>query len=551
MVSFARTFFVLLAFFLAASVGAAAKVPFQIFAPRNDKFADAYDLTASTRLTLGRLVDASRELGEPRTTTGSIGRTVWYRYKSTLNGRAVVAITTGPYPAAPLQVAVYKGSRVTGLTPVGSSTMTGRGTSTAAGVTFETRAGEVFAIQVDTATQTGFPFEGRFEIGVDQFGAGGGLALFTDRPLIVTELPLGSGTLASSGRVLAANATTGTVALSGSVPKVTPAFALNMPTKSLPPGRAATISIVDNTSRDLPSLKTYSSRLTVTAKDTATASEVGTASLPVYALRLDTVDTGRKSLLVRYEHNFQGVLDSRPFTSKVFILNRGTETVTGCRFTIDHSPTLGTLSWSSLDAGADASLPNAPFDMAPGQQRSFRVVAAGSSTPPDTTPGALFMRCGNTAVQYSSDALSDMGYASHFGLVTNLAISTDADDDFKRVVMADKSDRRIVMAFKNTGEYSGDFDISYVDDVTVTDFEVIERANVTGICPSNAAGSCLTPFSIDTSMTMNLAPGETGYLAMKVRRRAVREPGFVIIRTKTFAEGSTGTGIGGFQAGPK
>lgn len=80
---------------------------------------------------------------------------------------------------------------------------------------------------------------------------------------------------------------------------------------------------------------------------------------------------------------------------------------------------------------------------------------------------------------------------------------------------------------------------------------MIERANVTGICPSNAAGSCLTPFSIDTSMTMNLAPGETGYLAMKVRRRAVREPGFVIIRTKTFAEGSTGTGIGGFQAGPK
>ncbi len=135
--------------------------------------------------------------------TKSIGRTVWYRYKSTSNGWAVAAVTTGRYEPAPLQVAVYQGTTFAALKHLGSGTATGTTAANAsAAVVFPVTAGVTYSVQVDSAPQSGFPFKGRFLIGLDLLGTGGRLALFTDRPLVLPEASFGGGPFA---RVLAVN----------------------------------------------------------------------------------------------------------------------------------------------------------------------------------------------------------------------------------------------------------------------------------------------------------------------------------------------------------
>ncbi len=255
-------------------------------------------------------------------------------------------------------------------------------------------------------------------------------------------------------------------------------------------------------------------------------------------------ETGTPEILARYETNLQGMLEPSRVTSKVFLRNFSTAKAYGCRFDFDNSGMLSVLSYAEFSrTGTNAALPNAPFDLAPGQERGLRVTTAGGSIPFATTAGEVQLRCANQNTSISTDALSAMNVRGQVGLLTNLAITTAGTDDYKRLKVAPNTVRRVVVALKNTGEYSGDFTVSYTDDASFD-----RLADVTSVCVSNETGTCLGPSITETSFSINSAPGETTYLAMKVARGATVAPGIVALRTEAFTpEGRLDTGSGGFE----
>lgn len=522
---------------------AAAKKRTQLFAPRNDLFANAYTLSASRKLSIGRILDASRELGEPKVASDSIGRTVWYRYKSTLNGRAVVAITTGRMPMGPLQVAVYKGSKLATLSRVGTAAMAGTTTSTAAAVAFDTTAGDVFTIQVDSAPQTPFFHATSFQIGVDQFGPAGGLSVFDDQPHFLNEGIFGPSPF--TAKLLAVNAYPRKVKFKAE-PFARKAYAISATATSLAAGKTAWVELQDDPDFSLPSAGVFSGTIKVTARDVSTNAVLSSVSRPVHLFRQDFGETGSPEILLRYEHALQGVLDTQPFQSKAFVRNTSLTKAFGCRFTINASTSVRSLTYSELTTRGVVAI-DEPFDMEPGQERVFSIKAAATTTPPSENTGKVDFTCGNINARISDGPLSRMAYGGQLGLLASLLISTTSDDDYKRIAMKPSSRKTVVMALRNNGEYSGDFAVSY------TDIDFNQDADVTSVCVSSSTGRCLeSPITGTTGLTMNIAPGETAYLAMKVARGAGESNGSVILSTRSLTrEGTWESGIGGFEVVPK
>lgn len=526
-----------------AAAEAAAKKRTQLFAPRNDLFANAYSLSASRKLSLGRILDASREFGEPKVESDSIGRTVWYRYKSTTNGRAVVAITTGRMPAGPLQVAVYKGSKLATLSRVGTAVMAGTPTSTAAAVAFATTAGDVFTIQVDSGPQVPSFNSTSFQIGVDQFGATGGLAVFDDRPHFLNEGVFGPSPFAA--KLLAVNAYPRKVKLKAE-PFARKAYAASATATSLAVGKTAWVELRDDPNVSLPEPGVFGGTLTVSARDVSTNAVLSSVSRPVHLFRQDFGETGSPEILLRYEHALQGVLDTQPFQSKAYVRNTSLTKAFGCRFTIHDTSPIQSLSYSELTTAGVVAI-DQPFDMAPGQERVFSVKAAATTTPSQANSNYVNFTCGNINTQISSDALSRMAYGGQLGLLASLVISTKSDNDYKRIAIRPSRRKTVVMALRNNGEYSGDFAVNY------NDSEFNQDADVTSVCVSSSTGKCLeTPVTGTTGLTMNIAPGETAYLAMKVTRGTGPSNGLVILQTLSKTrEGSWDSGVGGFEVVPK
>jgi len=116
-------------------------------APANDIFTAAELISGQTDSVTGSTVNATRESGEPYH-AGSFGYgSVWYRWTAPAAG--LMKFTASGSGLGPL-LAVYRGSQVTGLTPVASN----YGGSESS-VTFAVTSGTVYQIAVDGAWSNG------------------------------------------------------------------------------------------------------------------------------------------------------------------------------------------------------------------------------------------------------------------------------------------------------------------------------------------------------------------------------------------------------------
>ena len=88
--------------------------------PANDRFAAAQPISGLEGSVRGRTIAATTEIGEPVHAAVAGGRSIWYRWVSPVNGRAM--FTTAPWSHFGTNVdtllAVYRGSSVTALTQV-------------------------------------------------------------------------------------------------------------------------------------------------------------------------------------------------------------------------------------------------------------------------------------------------------------------------------------------------------------------------------------------------------------------------------------------------
>lgn len=502
----------------------------QLYAPRNDQFAEAFRLKSAPNLTLGFLGPASRELGEPKLTADSFGRTVWYRYTASTTGRAVVVLTTNRYASERHRLGVYKGSKLSSLTLIGKAAYdgnsTGAPTDTAVAVAFDTKAGQGYRIQVDRGELKGGP-DAFFEIGVQQFGPEGGIALFHDRPILLSEGISSPGT--DMGRTLVANAGPDTVKVKGrlgGLPSGT--FKLSPTTeKTLGSGKTLWFDVTDNPAKALTRPGDFPGAVLFGAKLASTGATLPGAQRNLYAFRQDLGELGRPEILVRPKQTLTGVLDRQPVTTPVYIRNESLVKAVGCRF-----ESFGQGAFGFVDVGPGTSgKRDAPFDIEPLQEKIYDVTVAGV---------AVALRCINLDTQFPGEH-TQLNYGGQRGVVARILISTIGADTYKQIILKNKS-RTVIVKLENTGEYSGDFLFDY------TDTERSRLADVTSMCVSGPGGVCIGPSTQSTSTSINLAPGETGYVALKVARGTETEPGTVTLRASPEGRG-TGyfAGIGSFE----
>lgn len=521
--------FTALALLVPAAAEAASRKT-QLYAPRNDQFAEAFRLKSASTLAIGFLGAASRELGEPKLTADSFGRTVWYRYTATMTGRAVVVVTTNRYPSERHRIGVYKGSKLSSLTLIGKAAYdgnsTGAPTDTSVAVAFDTKAGEGYRIQVDRGALKGGP-DAFFEIGVQQFGPEGGIARFDDRPALLQEGIFGAGT--DVGRTLVANARPDAMRVKGRLVGLQSGTFKVSPTteKILGSGKTIWFDVTDNPTKSLTRPGEFGGALVFDVKLASTGATLPGAQTNLRAFRQDFGELGRPEILVRPRQTLTGVLEPQPVTATVNIRNVSLVKAVGCRFVPFFN---GAFSFVDVGAGTSGAR-DTPFDIQPQQEKIYDVTVAGTS---------VALRCVNLDTQFPGEH-TQLGYGGQRGVVARILISTIDADAYKQIILKNKS-RTVIVKLENTGEYSGDFLFDY------TDTERSRLADVTSMCVSGPGGVCIGPSTQSTSTTINLTPGETGYVALKVARGIETEPGTVTLRASPEGRG-TGyfAGLGSFE----
>lgn len=137
-------------------------------APANDDFASAQVLAAALPVAVnGSNVDATKEAGEPQHIASSIGTSsVWYSWTPSASGSVTVEVCVVPSTFFGID-AVYTGSAVGGLTPVGTR-------KTRCRINLEAVAGTTYRIAVDgftaSGTSGGGGAEGTFALGIHANG---------------------------------------------------------------------------------------------------------------------------------------------------------------------------------------------------------------------------------------------------------------------------------------------------------------------------------------------------------------------------------------------
>jgi hypothetical protein len=498
----------------------------QMYSPRNDDFTSAFALPSSSLLRAGHLYYATRQLGEPKATAASAGRTVWYKYVAPATaGRAVLALTLGGMDAAPMQVAVYRGTALGSLVKLGSGGFTATGTDTATAVAFDTAAGTTYMVQVDSAAQTGY-FEGNFQIGLVQYGPAGGMPLFTEQPVVVRE------EYSTVQRLLAVNGFKARVGVEASVTEIDKFLTITSTGGTLDVGRTSWFEVKDDYYDDLPKAGIYPGTLTLLAKNSTTGSILGRGTAPVFAIREDTVN--RPKVLVRFERPAQGVRAAEPITSIARITNTSGVPAAACWFV--PSGDAYALSYAEVTATGTAN-PNKPFSLAAGQTRTFTVNMTGTGDNYEQVE----VTCGGYATR-NGDYLSRMWALEQYGMAAKVLIRPVGVDAFDRLAVPDQTNgRTVVVKLTNAGEYAGDFEVNVADEAYMT------RADVTAVCEATAAGVCLAPAG-EYRTTINLAKGETGYVALKLNRGTDPTSGFVYLDVESIGSPmDRDAGYGGFE----
>ena len=112
--------------------------------PANDSFASAAVLTGASTSATGRNSGATAQAGEPAHAGFAAARSVWWTWTAPSTGPATVSTAGSDFDTV---LAVYTGTDVAGLTPVGSDDQSG-GNNTSR-LTFNAGAGTMYRIAVD------------------------------------------------------------------------------------------------------------------------------------------------------------------------------------------------------------------------------------------------------------------------------------------------------------------------------------------------------------------------------------------------------------------
>jgi len=501
----------------------------QVYAVPNDAFADAEALTPGQLLIPGNIYNTSRELGERKIyPDSSIGRTVWYRYTAPSNGRAVLLLTHGYNDYSPFQMAVYSGKTLKSLKLIDRAQVRGTEQSPARALSFATTKGETYYVQVDAAPDPE-RFQGGFLIGVQQFGAAGGIAMFLRRPIFFEEH-----CCYGDRSALAANGFSVAVTLTSGISGLGSALAIKSSDNDLAVGEVSVFTISD-ASDDFEDGAVKIGSLDVIAKSAANGGLIGSGSAPITLINNDY--TRRPYIEVRHLDPAYGVRLNARASTRTMVRNTSAVDAVGCRFEPNASDYYAAFAIDSREILPNGKFgpSNAAFTLKAGETKQFSV----SSRSGDNNYNAVYFYCADyygTVLRNGNAYFDTTGY---YGPQASVRIRPTTDNAFGNVALEDFATRRVSVDLTNTGPYSGYFKLSYEDD----DYQ--DKAVVSGLCIAEGKRSC-SP-SGTGSLTFDLAVGETRRVTMAVRRGSA-EAGEVRISVKAIDDIRENDGFAGYNA---
>lgn len=482
----------------------------QNFGPANDDFANAETLLADLALIPGNLNYSTKQLNEPRISSASVGRTVWYKYTATETGRAVVFVTKR-YSEAPFQIAVYGGTKFADLKRLGAKQIAGTDADYSGSVGFDAVKGTTYFIQIDAAPQTS-GFVGTFLIGVKPVGSTGNIAAFANQQLVFQEY---SG-FDSDRKVFVANGHKATVNVTYGLSNLNSNLGVSTSKTTLKANETAVYSFSDSYS-DFAEGTAHAGSLDLIAKATATSSILGGVSVPVKVVTLDR--TNKPAVQIRFVDAKPGAPISGRTQSIVHVRNTSKTKALNCRFDNDetyYNSVVATKYREILSDGTYGNV-NAMFSISAGTTRKFLVQARVAHS---DYYRAIALKCGHYYGSFSDDESSYLVPYPYYGIYPNLRIVPTTQNVFGEIHLADFGSKRVYVTATNMGDYSGYFQI-YAEDETYED-----RAVITSMCVLNASNACAGPASTDR-VDFNLANGESVKIAVDVRRGSSSTPGEV------------------------
>ncbi|BBE71168.1 hypothetical protein [Oharaeibacter diazotrophicus] len=502
-------FWVITALLLGGSNAESAAKRTQPYASTNDNFESALDLPSSTIAIPGTLTYNSRQFGEPRARSTSIGRTAWYTFTATATGRAVVAITSNESASAPLDLAVYTGSTLSALKVVGTTQITKTGTRGSGSVAFNVIAGNTYRIQVDASRKLGYN-DRHYWIGAQLLSPAGGIAIFGASPWFIRE---GDGDTLS---FFSANGYAVPVKISEKFGRLSPYFTIKKTSSTLQPGRVSWYTISDRPTATLPDSNVRAATLEISATSTSTGSKLGTNSV-VIAASTKTYELA-PNLVTQFDYPEQGSRAFDQITSDVTVYNDSeTDTAVACIFRGDNdwsSP----VDFAALDRSSGAtSDDDTPFDLAPGESRDFRVSVRTETIYQSYARASL--DCGNVYSGYNSDKRAYLQADGYFGAVSQVQIDALNTLDRYRIKLDVFQTKRVTVAVRNTGDYAGFFRVQAQPSGSV---------GITRTCESDESGNCIGDADI-SSTEVNIGRDETVYVTFRMNRSSGSDADFVDI----------------------
>jgi len=163
--------------------------------PANDEFGEAESIRAKLPafLSEGSTLLAGKEAGEPDHAGDGGGHSVWYSWTPSSSGLVEISACTSTFDPV---LAVYTGSAVDSLSPVGTAEIPLSGCKAGRSVRFDAAAGTTYRIAVDGAAGD----DGHFELQLEA-------ATVKPRALTVSRSGAGSGSVTSSPAGIACGAT--------------------------------------------------------------------------------------------------------------------------------------------------------------------------------------------------------------------------------------------------------------------------------------------------------------------------------------------------------
>ncbi|WP_237153486.1 hypothetical protein [Oryzibacter oryziterrae] len=487
-----RRMMLVVALVVLPSAAMADVVQSQPFGPINDSFATPTDLSDDEYLTLGSLLFATRQIGEPAISATSAGRSVWYNYKPKADTRAVIALTTGNLEAAPFQIAAYTGDTPSSLKRLAAATMKGVDSETVS-LVLDLTAGTTYRIKIDTAIQAG-GFRPYFNIGLRRIASAGGLAMLRWRSAIIED-----GT-SENREVLVVNGYGKQVDVKPDVGDLADRIAVASATIKLAPKAATWFRVADQGSK-APDNTTKQGKLVVTASEVNAKASIGSSSVEISHVAVNLTD--RPTLTVRFARPGQGFRTTLHFLSSADVANTSTVDASGCRFEPDEA-LVGTKFYRLGDNGKWVDM-NRPFAIAAGTTKHFQVVTSGWMS-----GRAVSLRCGHRSISLNTDPMARMTGYPQLGEPATLTVTSKNVDGLLRFAMPDFATSRLTAKIVNGAGYAGEYRFAVAANST-------PAGQVEAYCLSNASGVCKAA-TTTTPLTLNLAERETVYVTLMIHR---------------------------------